>query len=453
MSEVKSLTSYELVETLVGSAARPERDMELAIPKREAADLRKRAAEAGLLIADEYGLREVVFVLTDGMALWQEDLAEGWKISAERRAIMQQAYGCVLALAREYLHNSGLSGRLLEAEAKRLIETPSVELINRADFAQAREAYMIRRDEYILEFGTVHSHIYARQQELQKTLDRYTASVNQPGVLLEFRDFGASTADYGRGAAVITLNNCDLTMRSRAPLVVSLIVGQLAMCHQDIQVVWALIDNVNGTVRLAPKGGKPLAPVQVRQISDAYKRRTGSELSPAFLEQVVAHRSEVFASDVSSRSEQLARSFKATLNMTATHEKRTLDIAAVQDELESLRASLLPPDAPGSAGKVTTGGGEAYRTSPEAEEDLEIYKPLKDRLAILKEEQRQAQKEYLRNMHARESVVLCRDAYSLSVTRLAPSLKYTGPKRKAAGGLEDACVHHDDSTYMDLHGM
>ncbi len=493
MGELKILTPYELVDALVASKERSEREMERAIPSWESTELRQRAAEAGLPIAEQQGMNELVYLLTDGITSWTEDLSQGWGASAPKRATMEKAHQEVLEIIRNSAATAALSGWNREMEAKRLLDEPSVELTENAEFARAKETYMLRRHEYILEFGTVHSHLGVRQQQLQDVLDGFTNSRDLPGVILEFRESGATVPGYGRGAAIIMLNNTDLLGRSRAPLIVSLIAGQLAVSHHDMQIVRSLIDRLSGG---APKPGVPLSESQVSGIMESYRKRTGAHLSSELLQRVADRRKEVLNVAEVSRADSLARSFNATRAMTTVHQHRAQDIRAVEAELKNLYDGsdnylwdlirrLYNPSSTDNFPVLLFGANlddlkeehsarqvmdrllkiatEMHRPGVDrqsetavaatAEAKLELCTLIEERILTMKDLQKRAQKEYLQNLHARESVVLSSDAYSLSVARLSKMLKYSGPRPRKSTGMEDSCVHHDHTTYLDVHGL
>lgn len=511
MVELKSLTSYELVETLVASAARPAKDLDRAISNKEAAKLRVRANQAGLPIADEYGMSELVFGFTDGIGTWHEDLSEGWEEGFEKRSLMQTAFKDALLIARAMVREKdGLIGWQLEKEARRLIDTASEEQGLSETFIGARDEYLKRRGEYILEFGTVHSHIFARQQQLQLLLDGITKSRDLPHVVLEFRDARASVADYVRGANVIVLNNADLTMRSRAPFIVSLIAGQLAVSHHDTQIVRALIDRVNGEGQSPPESKTPLPEPLRAKIIDQYLVLTGGALSGDFLDAVALLRSEVLNAEEQERASALMVAFKATIGMLEEHEMRADAIASFEEQSRKLRTSSekgsveliselyaqvttntqisretikvdnpwrkvlsklqvdtarkrlaesdlsLPLSSPVEASETpesTDSAPEQKNSLKHVDQMLQLCQLIDDGLDALRQQQKEGQDKYLMYVHAREATVFSKDAYTLALSRLSPKLKYTGPKKKKPRGMEDACVHHDESTYLDVHGM
>ena len=505
MVELKSLTSYELVETLVASASRPAKDLDRAISNKEAAKIRARANQAGLTIADEYGMSELVFGFTDAIGTWHEDLSEGWEEGLEKRSKMQSSFQNAVQIARVIVREkSGLNGWQLEKEARRLVEAPGEIPETAETFVQAREEYLQKRGEYILEFGTVHSHIFTRQQQLQVLLDGITKTRALPGITLEFRDVRASVADYVRGANVIMLNNLDLTMRSRAPFIVSLIAGQFALSHHDTQIVRTLIDRVNGEGQLPPQFKRELPQHLRTLVLQQYLDGTGGSLSPEFLDAVALSRTEVLPPEEQERGEALMVAFKATIGMLEAHEIRTAAIASFEEQSKKLRESTekgagelisqlydeltantqVSSDAKksdnpwqkvlnklkASADKkkanddTSTVGAETDQKQSEAaaakdnsqnhfNQMLQLCQLIDDGIEALKQQQKEGQDKYLMYVHAREAVVFSKDAYSLALSRLSPKLKYTGPKRKKARGMEDACVHHDESTYLDVHGM
>ncbi|MBY0547716.1 MAG: hypothetical protein K2W95_10505 [Candidatus Obscuribacterales bacterium] len=509
MVELKSLTSYELVETLVASAARPAKDLDRAISNKEAAKLRARANRAGLPIADEYGMSELVFGFTDGIGTWHEDLSEGWEEGFEKRSVMQSAFKDALLIARLMVREKdGLIGWQLEREARRLIDNPGEgEGLSEA-FISARDEYQKRRGEYILEFGTVHSHIFARQQQLQVLLDGITKSRDLPRVTLEFRDGRASVADYVRGANVVVLNNADLTMRSRAPFIVSLIAGQLTVSYHDIQIVRALIDRVNGEGQPPPECKKELPAALRAKVIAQYFDLTGGALAGDFLDDVALLRSTVLNAEELERAGALMVAFKATIGMLEAHEMRADAIASFEEQSRKLRTSTekgsceliselydqvttntqisrettkadnpwrkvlnklqagtarkkpLEGDLALSVPTETSQAAEPAGSDPEPkipqkhiDQMSQLCRLIDDGIEALRQQQKEGQDKYLMYVHAREAVVFSKDAYTLALSRLSPKLKYTGPKKKKPRGMEDACVHHDESTYLDVHGM
>lgn len=496
MGEVKNLTSYELVDTLVASRDRDGKELERAIPTWESTELRQRALEAGMPIADQQGMHELVYLITDAITSWTEDLSGGWKQSSEKRDAMEKARNDALAFTRKKAAENKFTGWACQTEANRLLDSPGEELEASEEFAQAKAFYAQKRNEYILEYGTVHSHLFVRQEQLQKILDEFMKSRELPTVILEFRESGATVPAYGRGAAIIALNNTDLLGRTRAPIIVSLVAGQLTVSHHDMQIVRSLLDRVDAGEAAPP--GKELTEAQIANIMETYRKKTGSFLAKELLDRVASFRTEVLSPAEISRADSLARSLNSTRNMTTVTSHRSKDIRRVEEQMRTLnevsddefwnfilRLYLNTDDLP----KIMFGGsltelseevpaklamdglrktalrwreqrqkasaGEAVESPNELTADAryELNTLIEQRIQTLKELQKKAQKEYLQNLHARESVVLSADAYSLSVSRMSKILKYSGPRPRRTTGMEDSCVHHDHSTYLDVHGL
>lgn len=515
--ELKNLSSYELIDTLIASRERPGKEMERAIPLRETVELRQRALEAGLPIADQQGMQELVYTVTDSVAGWNEDLSNGWSQSAGKREVMDRARASLLAITRQKAHSAGLTGWAAETEANRLVENPDEDLLAQPAYLEAKENFILKRSEYVIEYGTVHSHLRVRQQQLQELLDGMLTSRKLPTVVLHFRESGATVPHYGRGAAQIELNNNDLFNRSRAPLIVSLIAGQLTVSHHDMQIVHALIDQL----KESPRPGKLLTPAQLSTVMNNYRNKTGSYLAPEFAQRVAACRRVRLPEAELSRADALAKSFMATKSMNLTHQHKSRDVKEAEEFLRQLngfsdddlfdfvlamfeldvddslpllifggRPAALKPESPARmvldplrkaamqsrsfskpdgdkqedkpaseepGGTLTITDTQAQMRARAEESDLELRYEfitfVQQRVEALRDAQKRSQKEYLQNLHAKESVVLSADAYSQSVTRISRILKYNGIRPRRLTGMEDACVHHDHAAYLDVHGL
>lgn len=445
--EVERMTQREMIDSLVNSGRQPGRELERAIPGSEAARLRDNARESGMPFASERGMRDLTNVVREQISNWRDDVTSQWEAGAGRRAGMQESFNRALELARRHVAATGsLTGSALEREARRLVDSPTPELSRNREFSEARQQYLQRQAEYFREFGAVHEVMFQRQQQLQSTVDRYTEANGLPRMRLDFRENGSSASGYDRGAGAITINNSDLTGRSRAPHLMAALMGQMAIGHQDAQIVASLIDRVNG----APRPGQPLTPEQVTAIRESYQRSTGSQLDPAFLEQVARGRRQVLTPAQIERADALALSFSQTRQLVQQYEMRARDLRTTERALLQLRGSgpagatelvarLAGPggdalavqlfgnrisELPDTTGirqlveryrRASVGGlAPALETAQWSEQGARrlLSTVLGNRARSLSEEQGRAQAEYMERTHAREAAVIGGDAFN-----------------------------------------
>ena len=292
-----------------------------AVEGADAAQIRRQAREAGLLLSDQRNVVDLVDNLSRNVANWRDDLSQAWERGAQQRTGMQEA--------------------LERAQS----------LTGQKGYEAAQAEYLRAKAEYYSQHGAVHDALAQRQTGLQAQLDKYCADHGLPKVKLQVADVSSSTAGYNRGTGTVTINPQQLLNRSGAQQLFTELGKQMLHAEQDARVIAAVVQRANAA--------KPPTAEDIARIKADYEKATGSKLTDSFLETVRVSQTQALSEQQLAHADRVAESFKATRESAIKHESLMRDRRAIADEMVRLGQNASERPATQLLERLSQPGSEA----------------------------------------------------------------------------------------------